>query len=197
MPTHLDSIFFHWSLSSLLLCLESTALVRGSTPTLSVRSFLQPTLFCVPLPLPDMARFQVQKPFVWFHAKTDKGIVCLAGHLYSVTLKYTGDSVVQVRTFINFLTSEFGSSTREERDTILKSLSYHTMLTPPPTFGTSRCPISISQPYCRAQLLTIMVRLQFNRHRNSRELNSLCLNSRLNCPPAWSNLKSSTSTVCH
>ena len=34
-------------------------------------------------------------------------------------LKYTGDSVVQVRTFINFLTSEFGSTTRGERDTIL------------------------------------------------------------------------------
>ena len=25
------------------------------------------------------------KPFVWFRAKTDKGIVCLAGHLHSVT----------------------------------------------------------------------------------------------------------------
>ena len=36
----------------------------------------------------------------------------------------TGElTVVQVRTFISFLTSEFCSSTREERDTILKSLS--------------------------------------------------------------------------
>ena len=52
---------------------------------LPVSSFLQPTLFRVPLPLPDTARFQVQKSFVWFRAKTDKGIVCLAGHLYSVT----------------------------------------------------------------------------------------------------------------
>ena len=26
------------------------------------------------------------KPFVWFRAKTDKGIVCLAGHLHSVTV---------------------------------------------------------------------------------------------------------------
>ena len=42
-------------------------------------------LFRLPLPLPDTARFQVQKSFVWFRAKTDKGIVCLAGHLYSVT----------------------------------------------------------------------------------------------------------------
>ena len=42
-------------------------------------------LSCVPLPLPDPPRFQIQKPFVWFRAKTDKGIVCLAGHLHSVT----------------------------------------------------------------------------------------------------------------
>ena len=27
------------------------------------------------------------KPFVWFHAKTDKGIVCLADHLHSVIVK--------------------------------------------------------------------------------------------------------------
>ena len=53
------------------------------SPTNSL--FPKLTLFRVPLPLPDTARFQVQKPFVWFRAKTDKGIVCLAGHLYSVT----------------------------------------------------------------------------------------------------------------
>ena len=51
----------------------------------------------------------------------------------SNTGKYTtltGElTVLQIRTFINFLTSEFGFSPREERDTILKSLSYHTMLT--------------------------------------------------------------------
>ena len=99
---HLDSIFFAGPYLLLLcpestaflrvvsptacqlLCPVSTAPVRGSTPT-AVRSFLQPTLFRVPLPLPDTARFQVQKPFAWFRAKTDKGIVCLAGHLYSVT----------------------------------------------------------------------------------------------------------------
>ena len=44
-------------------------------------------------------------------------------------VKYRGDSIVQVWTFINFLISEFGSSTQGERDTILKSLSYHIMLT--------------------------------------------------------------------
>ena len=42
----------------------------------------------------------------------------------------TGElTVVQIRTFINFLTSEFGSLTQGERETILKSLLYHTMLT--------------------------------------------------------------------
>ena len=99
---HLDSIFFAGpyllllcpeSTASLrvvsptscqLLCPVPTAPVRRSTPT-PVSSFLQPTLFRAPLTLPDTARFQVQKPFVWFRAKTDKGIVCLAGHLYSVT----------------------------------------------------------------------------------------------------------------
>ena len=44
-------------------------------------------------------------------------------------------TVVQERTFINFLTSEFGSSTRGEKDTILKSLSYHTMLRKLKTLG--------------------------------------------------------------
>ena len=71
-------------LASLLRCLVSTASVRFPSPT-AVSSFSQPTLFRVPLPLPDTARFQVQKPFVWFRAKTDKGIVCLAGHPHSVT----------------------------------------------------------------------------------------------------------------
>ena len=46
-------------------------------------------------------------------------------YTYAGGLKYTGDSVVQVQTFINFLTSEFGSSTRGERDIILN----HSILT--------------------------------------------------------------------
>ena len=62
-----------------------TRLSAVPSPTASPLLF-QPTLLRVPLPLPDTARFQVQKPFVWFRAKTDKGIVCLAGHPYSATL---------------------------------------------------------------------------------------------------------------
>ena len=32
-------------------------------------------------------RVRGSKPFVWFRAKTDKGIVCLADHLHSVTIR--------------------------------------------------------------------------------------------------------------
>ena len=100
MPTSFDSIFFAVAGPSLLCyCLRSpvlTAPVRGSTPTL----FSVPPLCCqvancsrpgpvvnsfrVPLPLPDTARFQVRKSFVWFCAETDKGIACSV-HPYSAT----------------------------------------------------------------------------------------------------------------
>ena len=78
MPTSFDSIFFAgpYLVSYCLRSLVLTAPVRGSTPT----------LFRVPLPLPDTARFQVQKSFVWFRAETDKGIVCSV-HPYSATLE--------------------------------------------------------------------------------------------------------------
>ena len=39
----------------------------------------------VPLPTSGLGRDLDSKPFVWFRAKTDKGIVCLADHPYSVT----------------------------------------------------------------------------------------------------------------
>ena len=101
MPTSFDSIFFAGPYL-VCYCLWSpvlTAPVRGSTPTLfcsplccptptalvrvprqlPLSSFVQPTLIRVPLPLPDTARFQVQESFVWFRAKTDKGIVCFGG----------------------------------------------------------------------------------------------------------------------
>ena len=95
---HLDSIFFAERWTLLCYCLRSrphlsvvprqlfcwlaSLLSRRQLPA---SSFVQPTLFRVPLPLLDTARFQVQKSFVWFRAKTDKGIVCLAGHPYSAT----------------------------------------------------------------------------------------------------------------
>ena len=52
---------------------------------LSVSSFVQPTLFLRPVTTSGHAEISIPKPFVWFRAKTDKGIVCLAGHLHSVT----------------------------------------------------------------------------------------------------------------
>ena len=96
---HLDLIFFAgpyllcWSHRSGVQCWPCpwfhansllTRLSAVPSPT-TCQLLFQPTLFRVPLPLPDTARFQVQKSFVWFHAKTDKGIVCLAGHPHSVT----------------------------------------------------------------------------------------------------------------
>ena len=71
-------------LASLLRCPVSTASVHGPAPT-AVSSFVQPTLFSCPVTTSGHAEISSPKPFVWFRAKTDKGIVCLAGHLHSVT----------------------------------------------------------------------------------------------------------------
>ena len=48
-------------------------------------SFVQPTPFSRPHTNSGHGKISSPKPFVWFRAKTDKGIVCLAGHLHSVT----------------------------------------------------------------------------------------------------------------
>ena len=90
---HLDSVFFagpyllwyclrrrpHLSVVlRQLFCWVASLLSRrqllspGSRRQLPISSFLQPTLFRVSLPLPDTARFQVPKSFVWFRAKPDK-----------------------------------------------------------------------------------------------------------------------------
>ena len=49
---------------------------------------LSHSLTGVPSPLPVTSRSRVRNPFFWFRAKTDKGIVCLADHLHSVTNMY-------------------------------------------------------------------------------------------------------------
>ena len=51
----------------------------------SVSSFIQATLFSRPVTTSGHTEISIPKPFVWFRAKTDKGIVCLSGHLHSVT----------------------------------------------------------------------------------------------------------------
>ena len=97
---HLDSVFFagpylicYWSHRSGVRCrLPLSVVPRQLSCPWSRRQMLSapfPNQLSsrVPLTLPAIPRFQVQKPFVWFHAKTDKGIVCLAGHLYSVTFR--------------------------------------------------------------------------------------------------------------
>ena len=92
MPTHPDrSSSLLWTLShanSSLCCPVSTALsvVRRQLPSSS--SFVQlPSR--VPLPTSGHAEISSPKPFVWFRAKTDKGIVSLADLLHSVTGFYT------------------------------------------------------------------------------------------------------------
>ena len=98
---HLDSIFFA---GPYLLCYCVWSRPHLSVPVANCSSapFSNQLSSRVPLPLPATPRFQVQKPFVWFRAKADKGIVCMAGHLYSVTslcLPVTIRSRVLVREF--------------------------------------------------------------------------------------------------
>ena len=105
-------------------------------------------------------------------------------------------SIIQEQTHL--LTSDFGSSTRGERQ-FLKVFRNYTMLTTPPTLGTFRggldlnssLPVEIRkiQPYT-STVETPTTRL------HGRELTSLSQWQKLNCLPAWPNLKSSTSTVC-
>ena len=71
-------------LASLLQCPESTALVRRPSPTAC--ELLCPTNSLLASPSTSgHGEISSPKPFVWFRAKTDKGIVYLAGHLHSVT----------------------------------------------------------------------------------------------------------------
>ena len=85
-----DSIFFHWSGPSLMLtrlsavpCRLFLSVVPRQLPT-SQSLFL--TLFLRPLTTSGHAEISSPKPFVWFCTKTDKGIICLADHLHSVTV---------------------------------------------------------------------------------------------------------------
>ena len=86
---HLDSIFFAAPYLMLPRLSAQVFTVDRLCPcpvANSVSSFVQPTLFSRPVTTSGPAEISSPKPFVWFRAKTDKGIVCLAGHLHSVTL---------------------------------------------------------------------------------------------------------------
>ena len=83
-------------------------------------SFSNQLSFRVPLPLPDTARFQVQKSFVWFRAKTDKGIVC-SGHPYSATYIYI---YIYIYIYVEFWLMNAGSSNKKTNNKIRGKKSY-------------------------------------------------------------------------
>ena len=88
IPTHLDrsslTVLDPISSDCSLRCPVSTGHSRHPSPT-DFFEFPFPTPLAFPNPLPVTLRSRAQA-FVWFRAKTDKGIVCLANHLHSVTL---------------------------------------------------------------------------------------------------------------
>ena len=95
MLTHLDWSSFtvpgpYFMPIGLFCCPVSTASLRHPSATAFSR-FLLPTplsLTCLSYPTSSLIQDLESKPFVWFRAKTDKGIVYLADHLHSVTYIY-------------------------------------------------------------------------------------------------------------
>ena len=89
---HLDSIFFTVAGPHPML-VRLSATVSGvdcpcPCPVANSCQLLSPTnsLFASRYHFRTRRDFKSKNPFVWFRTKTDKGIVCLAGHPYSVTL---------------------------------------------------------------------------------------------------------------
>ena len=104
-----DSMFFHWSGPSLM----ST---RLSAPVSGVNWSLSSPFANSPLlspfvslsdwrPLTTSGHIEIAGPkhFVWFRAKTDKGIVCLSDHLHSVTLVSSDKIILKMITWKNCL----------------------------------------------------------------------------------------------
>ena len=84
--TALDLISSDWSLCSGVdcLCPSSLANCQLLSPFVSLSDWCS-------LPTSGHAEISSPNPFVWFRAKTDKGIVCLAEYLHSVTMVHTVD----------------------------------------------------------------------------------------------------------
>ena len=78
-------------LASLLRCLVSTRVTLRQLPT--SQSLFVSLSDWRPLTTSGHVEIAGPKPFVWFRAKTDKGIVCLADHLHSVTRSTTEEQV--------------------------------------------------------------------------------------------------------
>ena len=74
-----------WSLRSGVRCRLLLSVVPRQLPT---SQSLCHTLWWRPLTTSGHVEIAGPKPFVWFRAKTDKGIVCLADYLHSVTILY-------------------------------------------------------------------------------------------------------------
>ena len=87
MPTHLDWFSFTAvelsHATGLFCCPVSTANCPSASPV--ANCLLYPTLWLAFSSYFRSRRDLESKPFVWFRAKTDKGIVCLADHLHNVT----------------------------------------------------------------------------------------------------------------
>ena len=93
IPTHLDRSSF--TALDPISCRLLTSAVRCRLATrVTLRQLPSSQSLCLTLWLAFPSYFRSRrdlesKPFVWFCAKTDKGIVCLADYLHSVTLKIT------------------------------------------------------------------------------------------------------------
>ena len=89
---HLDSIFFTVAGPSCHVASPLCSGVHCRLPLSVSRRQLPCQLLSVtnspsrPVTTSGPAEISIPKLFVWFRAKTDKGIVCLAVHLHSVTL---------------------------------------------------------------------------------------------------------------
>ena len=88
MPTHLDQSSLTAARPYLIRLVSLLSGVDWPLASPFANSFLEfpcPTPLAFPYPLPVMSRSWAQA-FVWFRAKTDKEIVCLADHLQSATV---------------------------------------------------------------------------------------------------------------
>ena len=81
-----------------------THLVRSSfTDTGPYSCRLVSLLRCRLVTRVTLRQLPKSQPFVWFRAKTDKGIVCLADHLHSVTMITIYSSKQKIRCFYMLL----------------------------------------------------------------------------------------------
>ena len=82
---YLDSIFFAGPYLMLPRLSARVSTVDRLCPYPVANSHFEPNSFLASPSTSSHGEISSPKPFVWFRAKTGKGIVCLAGHLHSVT----------------------------------------------------------------------------------------------------------------